>query len=71
MKLPKFETIIIEVTAGSHIVDVSREAIAIAVEHCCDVQFTHNDRVYRVKYTDLYRQVAETKDPSEGRRKTT
>lgn len=53
MRLPQIYSAHFEPLGGTHIEDARREAVALAIEHSCDVTFKHNGRMYRVLYHHL------------------
>lgn len=62
MKLPAIEVLHFVPIAGEHFVDVQRQAVAMAMEHSCDVEFGHNGRWYSVGYSKLIEQIQERDD---------
>jgi hypothetical protein len=62
MKLPPLEVIHFKPYPGTHIDNARREAIAIAVEHSCDVEFGFNDKWYKVSFETLLSCVREHED---------
>lgn len=52
MKEYRVESLTIAVGGGRHIDEAKRLACMAALEHCCNVDFVHNDRLYRVLFVD-------------------
>lgn len=53
MDLPRIETITFKPMGGTSIDQAFREAIALAIEYECDVEFGFNDHLYKVELADL------------------
>lgn len=62
MKLPDIEVIQFKPIGGTPIDVAKREAIALAIEYRCDVEFGFNDRWHKVEYRGLVNCVRERND---------
>lgn len=59
--LSVFRTPLIKLNSigGAHISTCQLEALELCVKHGWDVEFIHNDRVYRVLFSDLIEAIQE------------
>lgn len=64
---PSIKAVEVDVMGGTHIDYAKRDALTLAIEHQCDAFFTHNDRLFRVSYKDLFDAVRQS--PPNGREK--
>lgn len=49
----RIEKIVLEVPPGEVLDDMYQQACFASLEHRCDVEFIHNDRLFGVDYRDL------------------
>lgn len=50
----EFTKVVLKVPAGASINEMMSEAVHVAVEYNCDVEFTFNDSLWRVRIGDLF-----------------
>jgi hypothetical protein len=55
--LPLIESLTFYPIGGQHIEDAKRDAIALATEYRCVVEFKFNEDSYRVRWSELWAQV--------------